>query len=266
MYKGKQNIDKTDFLCYIVTKGDNTMEIVTVSESNTLTHFKAHDHDTWEITLVLSGSITFINGDKTYRTSVGDVYIIPPKVMHSGYDGENYRDIYIKGTGLGITEPAIIHDYDGSIKALFKMIKRASNEKEENYLGITNKLYEALCEYIKKYVRTEVKYGFVIDIKNKIYENISNPDFQISEEIRKSGFNTDYFRRCFKNELGETPLEYMTRLRLEKAKKLLTQRSFISVERVAMECGFTDTFYFSKAFKKHNGISPREYRKTHETH
>ena len=266
MYKDKQNIDKTDFLCYIVTKGDDTMELVTVSESNTLTHFEAHEHDTWEITLVLSGSITFVNGEKTYHTSVGDVYVIPPNTVHSGYNGENYRDTFIKGTGLGITEPTLIHDYDGSIKALFEMIKRAANEKEENYVNITNKLYEALCEYIKKYVRTEVKYSFVIDIKNKIYENISNPDFQISEEVRKSGFNTDYFRRCFKEELGETPLEYMTRLRLEKAKKLLSQRSFISIERAAVECGFTDCFYFSKAFKKHIGISPRDFRKSGEKH
>ena len=97
--------------------------------------------------------------------------------------------------------------------------------------------------------------------KNLIYENIGSADFNITEEIQSLGFNVDYFRRCFKEDLGCTPHEYLTGLRMDKAKKLLTQRSFKSVENVSSLCGFSDSFYFSKSFKQHTGYSPREYKK-----
>ena len=57
------------------------------------------------------------------------------------------------------------------------------------------------------------------------------------------------------------PLEYLTRLRINQAKTLLVQDNFVSIEDVARNCGFNDSFYFSTCFKKHMGISPLRFRK-----
>ena len=97
-------------------------------------------------------------------------------------------------------------------------------------------------------------------IKNIVYENISNPEFSISETLKNTGYNIDYARRCFFRETGFTPKEYLLNLRLSYAKKLLLQDNFISVEWVAFTCGFNDAFYFSALFKKRFGLSPRTYR------
>ena len=116
------------------------------------------------------------------------------------------------------------------------------------------------CAFIKKYDVRNTSYPFVQKIKNIVYENISNPEFSISETLKNTGYNIDYARRCFFRETGFTPKEYLLNLRLSYAKKLLLQDNFISVEWVAFTCGFNDAFYFSALFKKRFGLSPRTYR------
>ncbi|HPT79347.1 MAG TPA: PocR ligand-binding domain-containing protein, partial [Candidatus Atribacteria bacterium] len=69
-----------------------------------------------------------------------------------------------------------------------------------------------------------------------------------------------YLSHMFKEELGFTFLEYLTKLRIEEAKKLLMEKDMTIIE-VASEVGYEDAGYFSKVFKKYTGISPAQYRK-----
>ncbi|MBO5747249.1 MAG: helix-turn-helix transcriptional regulator [Clostridia bacterium] len=64
----------------------------------------------------------------------------------------------------------------------------------------------------------------------------------------------------FKREHLMTPVEYITGLRIKKAKELLVN-SNLSIAAVAEKCGFDNPYYFSNTFKKHIGISPLQYRK-----
>ena len=66
-------------------------------------------------------------------------------------------------------------------------------------------------------------------------------------------------------EMGKTPVAYITELRMERAKNLLSQEPPLTVEQIAELCGFSDSFYFSKTFKKHTGLSPLGYRKGHRS-
>ena len=76
------------------------------------------------------------------------------------------------------------------------------------------------------------------------------------------GISFDYMRHCFKEETGETPLEYLTKMRIRQAKRHLRQNKFYSVGEIAYLCGFSDRYYFSKIFKKLTGMSPGEYQKS----
>ena len=69
----------------------------------------------------------------------------------------------------------------------------------------------------------------------------------------------NYFSRLFKKEMGEGCNEYITRKRIEKAKQLLTD-SRLKTYEIAEQVGYHDTNYFSLAFKKNTGLSPKEYR------
>ena len=68
------------------------------------------------------------------------------------------------------------------------------------------------------------------------------------------------FRKAFKRITGESPSQYHLNVRLNRAKELLTSTA-LNINEVASHTGFESVFYFSKLFKKKNGVSPRSYRK-----
>lgn len=67
------------------------------------------------------------------------------------------------------------------------------------------------------------------------------------------------FRKAFKKNTGESPNQYHLNLRLNRAKDLLTSTA-LNINEVADQTGFDSVFYFSKLFKKKNGMSPKFYR------
>jgi len=69
----------------------------------------------------------------------------------------------------------------------------------------------------------------------------------------------NHFSTIFSQETGETFIEYLTGVRINKSKELLLTTALRSAD-IAYEVGFGDSHYFSFIFKKHTGISPREFR------
>ncbi|MFC0214015.1 AraC family transcriptional regulator [Paenibacillus chartarius] len=67
-----------------------------------------------------------------------------------------------------------------------------------------------------------------------------------------------YFSKVFKQQVGETFIDYLTGLRIEKAKQLMN--TSMSLKEVCFEVGYKDPNYFSRVFKKVTGVSPSEYR------
>jgi two-component system response regulator YesN len=70
----------------------------------------------------------------------------------------------------------------------------------------------------------------------------------------------NYLGRIFQQELGLSPMEYLNRYRIKEAKALLSQTG-ASITEIAAQVGFDDPAYFSRAFRKQVGFSPRAYRK-----
>ena len=73
------------------------------------------------------------------------------------------------------------------------------------------------------------------------------------------GVNEDYLTRVFGQELGISPWDYLTRYRIARAKELL-RSSLDSIGAIGRRVGFPDPAYFSRVFRKHTRMSPREYR------
>ncbi len=74
-----------------------------------------------------------------------------------------------------------------------------------------------------------------------------------------AGFSLNHFTRMFKQQLDRTPSEYLQELRMAKAKQLLLSRQ--RIKEVAKQVGFRDEHYFSRAFKKTQGVAPTMYFK-----
>jgi AraC-like DNA-binding protein len=86
-------------------------------------------------------------------------------------------------------------------------------------------------------------------------ENIS-----IADIARESGYSESQFRRIFGRVISKSPNNYITTIRLNAARKLLTTTKK-SVTEIAAEVGFFDQSHFTRAFKRERGITPGQYRR-----
>lgn len=82
---------------------------------------------------------------------------------------------------------------------------------------------------------------------------------QIAENMYLSPF---YISKTFKSEIGDSPIHYLIRVRMEKAKELLSENLELPISEIAESVGYEDAFHFSKLFKKTYGISLSKYRET----
>lgn len=74
------------------------------------------------------------------------------------------------------------------------------------------------------------------------------------------GFSSAYLSRIFTKSKEESPVRYLTRIRMKEAKRLLTMTDE-PISRVGELCGYPDQFYFSRTFRKEVGENPTKYRK-----
>ncbi len=83
----------------------------------------------------------------------------------------------------------------------------------------------------------------------------------IEELSDNLGVSKNHLVRVFSAAMGTPPGKYLTNMRIDAAKQLLLQRDY-TLEIIAAMCGFSCSNYFCKVFKKHEGITPVEYRHT----
>lgn len=86
-------------------------------------------------------------------------------------------------------------------------------------------------------------------------------DFSLEELARIVNYSTYYFTRIFKRETGKTPFEYLTELRIDKAKHFLNATE-MSVTEICYKCGYHNISHFTTAFKRVSGMCPRDYRRS----
>lgn len=69
-----------------------------------------------------------------------------------------------------------------------------------------------------------------------------------------------YISKIFKDETDESPINYLIKIRLEKAATILSEDNESSIKQIANQVGYDDAYHFSKLFKKYYGHSPSHYR------
>lgn len=104
------------------------------------------------------------------------------------------------------------------------------------------------------------KYSEILEeALNFMKANYQNSSVGLNVVARIANVSPTYFSSVFSQQMGKTFVEYLTELRIEKARELLRCTNESSSE-IAMKVGYNDPHYFSFLFKKINGCSPRAYR------
>lgn len=146
------------------------------------------------------------------------------------------------------------------IKQLFSALNSCYSPIVPNICMAKSHFYEImslLCESSQK--KRFGKYD-VISVGIRYLESHDNPEVCIRDLADMCNVSECYFRRLFKEFSGMTPVEYITRNKIKKAKNYLKYEN-ISVGNIAQLLGFSDASYFTKQFKNATGITPAQYRK-----
>ena len=145
----------------------------------------------------------------------------------------------------------------------FKLDKML-NELLAFELGVDLKHYVLNCfleaeELLSNF--SETKQGLIVnDAKRYIEQNYMDNTLSLSKIANALFVNSSYLSHLFKQESGSNLSDYLTRVRLDKAKRLLDDnQAQYSLSSIAGMVGYKDEYYFNKCFKKLYGISPKKY-------
>jgi two-component system response regulator YesN len=179
--------------------------------------------------------------------------------------GENSLLEYFILGEIVVAASKIAEELNGDIKTILPFglgqaeLQEITGSREILYERI-RALFEAVIEFRDS--RVEGRYQSVI-LKAREYIDGHYRDENISLHTVAGhvGISPNHLSTVFSQETGENFVEYLTRVRIEKAKQLLKNTAMKSAD-IAGEAGFSDPHYFSFIFKKHTGFSPREWKKT----
>ncbi|MDO5545678.1 MAG: AraC family transcriptional regulator [Eubacteriales bacterium] len=232
---------------------------------------RRHTHEHWELVYCTSGqgAFKFENGSVIHYQA-GDVVAIPPRQVHANSSEEGFTNIYVTMADPSFSYKTcfrISDDDEGNMKMAFMQARYFYMGDFKNAELVLSALGDLIVGYMIVFHSNEGLSEPVEKLCASIRRNYCRSDYALDEVIRGMPFHYDYLRKLFKKEVGISPLEYLTKLRMKNAETLLTTMwaNAYSISEIAHMCGFEDALYFSRVFKKYYGCSPTSYSKKRNT-
>lgn len=245
--------------------------ILFVGEHSRTYDVQWHHHEHWELVYCTGGEgeFCFDNGASIHYQE-GEAVAIPPRLRHANVSRDGFTNIHVR-----MDEPAfpdrtpfrVSDDEQRHLREAFSQVKYyylADIHRRELVLAA---LGELIVSYLVVY-RSNTEFSEPVEqIRDMIIRNYAEPGFALDEAIRAMPFHYDYLRKLFRKEMGMTPLEYLTGLRMKKAEIMLGAMwsKDYSVTEIAQGCGYEDALYFSRVFKKHYGCAPTVFTKNYKS-
>lgn len=245
----------------------NTIEFV--GEHATTFEVHWHSHPQWELIYCTRGEgrFEFQNG-MILPYSAGDTVVIPPQEIHCNHSTNGFTNIHIR-----LSDPSFPYkstftvrdDPDHHLESTFQQVMFYFHTDITGRDLILSALGDLVAGYMAAFHSNSEFSEPVELVRTQIQRNYSDPEFALDAYIHQLPFHYDYVRKLFKKEVGFTPLEYMTRLRMNKAATILSFQSEgdYSISETAITCGFDNPLYFSRVFRKHYGMPPSAYVNEH---
>ncbi|WP_106768432.1 AraC family transcriptional regulator [Paenibacillus faecalis] len=242
-------------------------------------------YDYYLLHAIESGHGTFRTETDVYELGPGDCFLIHPGQLVSYVschdDPWKYRWVAFTGeTACSLVEAAgflpgcpvlknssvtsndsIIPKYIHHIQQRFHMKQESAHTAAIGYLHLiwaeimNSANHPSKLTVVEPQVQRTVK-----QMINYMASQYAHP-VSIEQMCASLGYNRAYLSRIFKKETGISPVTYLLKLRIDKAKRLLRERPELSVEQISASVGLTDPLYFSRQFKRFCGQSPSSYRK-----
>jgi two-component system response regulator YesN len=127
-------------------------------------------------------------------------------------------------------------------------------------VNTTQEILDYMIEYQERKTK-KIEKTLISDVEHYLKLNFCDPQLSISSLAEKFGMNRSSLSQRFKARTGRSPIEYLHRLRVKNAKKLI-QEGETNYTKIAEACGYYDSHALNVAFKKYEGLAPSKYRAT----
>ena len=230
-----------------------------------------HYHNHWEIYYLVEGVCCFFIDNKSYRLRAGDVALFPPGIIHkANYETPTFSRllIYCDAALIPVSAEPVIRlfpvfprheETSGPIRDIFETIRREYTDPDE-FSGdlLRSKLGELLlliARHSGSAHRPNGESPVVEQAVDYIRSRYGEP-VSLGDVASHCFVSREHLSRLFKRETGFNLSEYLMIYRLQKAESLLYREPKLRISEVARRCGFSDSNYFSKSFRKVYGIAP----------
>ncbi len=268
------------------------IEFYHLDKSHRRYEMNLHWHPEAELLRVYRGKFILHLNRQCYVLCAGDAAFINPGTLHRGIPEDCEYECAVFKTDMISPPGAAAGKYIKPIASQRASVCEHFSEKKEEHKAIIeaiDRLFSILSQkppqyelavyatlyslFFTFYNSDSVKKSALSHTHEKqtaqltrllswIDENYAST-ITLSSLSKVSGFNEKYLCRFFKEQTSYTPIDYINRLRIEKAADDMLLRR-LSVTEAAFANGFNDSAYFSKVFRKVKGVSPTEFKRNNE--
>ncbi|GGD56801.1 helix-turn-helix transcriptional regulator [Paenibacillus nasutitermitis] len=239
--------------------------------------------ETHSFILVYDGEAV-IGCNEEHHVSKGDLIYFKPGDVRWGYTFENNP---MKCYGMDFQYSCLLYDNDHWYKKDIPLpINSFLQIKDTHLFSRILSLFQSLSQEwvspntFNKVIKERAYYMEILNLlflwhsskQSLNYDKIRKVD-KVSQYILENythrikmqelsnyiQISKSYLQVMFKEITGSTPIEYLIQVRINKAKELIKE-GYYNIREVSELVGFNDAFYFSKCFKKNEGMSPKDYR------
>lgn len=253
-------------------------------------HKAMHHEGNFEIIIVIRGTLYLQVDDECYELAEHDVFALPPFHVLQGYQDSPQDTQYywfhfiaqpeslvirnVEQTRSGIlplfassTAVLPVHMHLHAIEREFVLANQILDVLARQYFSplavdhlLTSLIIQLAEDYRRMFIQTTLtaRAARVEGIKSWIRANLSKK-LQARDVAAAFSLNPHYLVRIFKAQTGETVVQYINRLKVERAKELLT-RSNLTIKQIACMAFFPDEKRLMKAVKKATNLTPSQYR------
>ncbi|HEV2292839.1 MAG TPA: AraC family transcriptional regulator [Tepidisphaeraceae bacterium] len=190
-----------------------------------------------------------------------------PTDARGAMPGLSARETAVLREGLSEVKPPVFHYSPALEDCMERLLGEHRRPTPESPIAARGILHELITWIIRDYRAEQLR-------RDRAPEGYSPPILKVMEWLNEhldenisvgdladvAGLSPSYFRRWFHREVGSSPRDYVTQLRIERAKRLLAE-SDRSITHIAMDLGYSTSAYFTAVFHGETGTTPSDFRR-----
>ena len=247
-----------------------------------------HAHPFWETHYLLSGRLTYeFTGNAPVTILGGAFLVIPPNTRHcavntagtpsvhlgtrwypplahttcSPFTAAERKTIFATLESKALTTQSIPSDLMRDVRELFAAVE--NDEADIGYVRLlawTVLSRTARAARVENVLVRESDDAVVRAVADRIHSDCGGK-VRISDLVAFSGYSQTRFFALFRAKMGLSPNQFLTRCRIDKAKRLLTTPNGPSLQEIALSCGFATASHFAATFRRYEGVTPSSMKR-----